>query len=398
MTTSTIDTGGPTTVTLNKRKRALMIMSIVFIIIAILWLLYWLIWGRFEVYTDDAYVNGNLVQLMSQVPGTVISINADDTYYVKEGQIIIKLDPTDMLLALDHASSSLALTVRQVNQLFEKAEQAQALLAMNRADLVKAQLDLHRRKGLVGDRAISREELQHYQTNVDNAQAQYDTALHKMRAARALVANSHLYTHPTVELAKEKFKNAYLNNVRTTILAPATGYVAKRNIQIGQQVATNTLMLAIVPLRDIWVDANYKESQLSHLRVGQPVTLRADAYADVVYHGKVVGLNAGTGAAFALLPAQNATGNWIKIVQRLPVRISLDPEEIKAHPLQIGLSMRVTVDTHHREGERLSTVASDKPIYTTDVYANQLANVDAMIDKILHDNSPDLFLPEKIDD
>ena len=377
----------------SPRKIVLITLSSFFLLAGLIWFCYWLIWGRFAIYTDDAYVNGNLVQLMAQVPGTVIEINTDDTQLVTQGQLIIKLDPADMHIALQHAESALAETVRQVRQNFENAASAEATLILRNADLKKAQLDLKRRMGLVGENAVSREELQHNKTAAESAQAQYDFALHNLRAAQALVENSHLYTHPLVERAKANYKTAYLNVQRTTIVAPVTGYVAKRNVQVGQQIMVNTPMLAIVPLREIWVEANYKENQLQNLRIGQPVELLADAYPDVTYHGKIFGLGAGTGAAFSLLPPQNATGNWIKIVQRLPVRVMLDPEEIKKHPLQLGLSMRVTTDIHDVSGHMLAQIASQKSIYSTDVYAKQLAEADAKIDAILQENSPDMYLP-----
>jgi len=386
------DTGYATPVTLKKRKMATIVLASFFIIIGLIWLIYYLIWGQFEVSTDNAYVSGNLVQVMSQIPGTVIQINVDDTYFVNQGEEIIKIDPSDLKIAFQRSSAYLAQTVRQVRQSFEFAQQAQASVLLRHADLIKAQLDLKRRTGLIGEKAISREELQHYQTALDTAQAQYNYTLHNLHAALALVMNSHLYTHPQVERAKANFRTAYLNLRRTSIIAPVTGYVAKRNIQVGQQVAVNTPLLAIVPLNNVWVDANYKESQLKYIRIGQPVTLIADAYSDITYHGKIAGLNAGTGAAFSLLPPQNATGNWIKIVQRLPVRISLKPLELKRHPLQIGLSMRVTTNVHDITTNKLAMVASIKPVYSTDVYAKQLRDAEKHIDKILTENSPNLFI------
>lgn len=385
--------GAATPETRHKRKMAIIDLTVIFLLIGLLWFLYWIIWGRFEVYTDDAYVNGNVVQLMSQVPGTVIEISADDTQYVTQGQTIIKLDPADMTIALQRATAALADTVRQVRQTFEVAQRAESAVILRNADLMKAQLDLDRRVGLVGESAVSREEYQHYQTALLAAQANYQAALHNLHASQALVENSHLYTHPLVERAKANFKTAYLNAARTTIVAPVAGYVAKRNVQVGQQVARNTPMLAIVPLNEIWIDANYKESQLSDLRIGQPVTLYADAYPDVTYHGKLAGLGAGTGAAFSLLPPQNATGNWIKIVQRLPVRIQLNPDELKKYPLQIGLSMRVTTHIHDLSGNRLATTSEVKPRYQTDVYASQLSSANDMIDHILKENSPDMYFP-----
>ena len=197
-----------------------------------------------------------------------------------------------------------------------------------------------------------------------------------------------------MERAKAELRNAYLNSARTTILAPLSGFIAKRTIQVGQHIMVNTPMLAIIPLNDVWVDANYKETQLDSLRIGQPVTLYADAYPNITYHGKILGLGAGTGAAFALLPAQNATGNWIKIVQRLPVRIALDSKELKDHPLQIGLSMRVTANIHNLKGERLATKKiPQKPIYATPIYAKQLEDVEQVINHILEENAPNSYFP-----
>lgn len=244
----------------------------------------------------------------------------------------------------------------------------------------------------MGNRAVSREEMQHMQTAYDAANANYQVSLAQLNAATALVENTSLYTHPLVQTAKAKLKIAYLNYVRTIIKAPVTGYVAKRNVQPGQQVSMSSPMLAIIPLNNTWVDANYKESSLNHLRVNQPVVLYVDAYPDLTYHGKVIGLNAGTGSVFSLLPPQNATGNWIKIVQRLPVRISLDPKDLKDHPLQLGLSMRVTVNTRDRNGQRMQQLGSrSEPLLTT-VFENQLRDIDQLIQSILVANSKDMSL------
>ncbi len=384
---------GATPDTLRKRKIGMVALGSIFLFIAVLWLFYWLIWGEFEEYTDDAYVNGNMVQLMSQVAGTVVEVHTDETQFVTEGQLLIKLDPADYTVAFQRSKANLAQTVRKVRQYFEHAAQAQQSLVLDKANLVKAQLDLKRRVGLIGNRAVSAEEMQHYKTAVEAAQASYNVSLHQLDAALALVENSHLYTHPLVETAKADLKTAYLHLQRTTIVAPIAGYIAKRNVQPGQQLSQNSVMLAIIPLHDTWVDANYKESSLNHLRVNQPVLLYADAYPGITYHGKVAGLNAGTGSAFSLLPPQNATGNWIKIVQRLPVRIHLNPDELKQNPLQLGLSMRVTVNIHDKQGTRMQKVAESEYKLKTSAYAKQLANIDALINSILLDNSPDMSLP-----
>jgi len=382
--------GGPTPKTKHRRKIAMIVLGSIFLIIGLSWLVYYLIFGQFEEYTDDDYVNGNLVQIIPQVSGIVVSVNADDTQFVSQGDVIIHLDPADTFIALQHAKADLAQTVREVQQYFENVKQDTAKLNLTRADLKKARLDFKRRVGLVGNKAISREEMQHYQTAYLAALANYRYALHHLRMSRALVANTHLYTHPLVERAKANLKTAYLNYQRINILAPCSGFIAKRSVQVGQQVNTTTPLLAIVPLDQVWIDANYKESQLNHLRAGQEVTLYADAYSDITYHGKIAGLNAGTGAAFSLLPPQNATGNWIKIVQRLPVRVVIDPDELKKNPLEIGLSMRVTANTHDRIGSRLASAKTLQPIYHTNVYERQLAAVNALIMQILKENSQNL--------
>jgi len=381
---------------LQRRKLAMLSLGGIFLLIGLVWFVYWFIWGRFELYTDDAYVNGNLVQLMPQIPGTVTEIHTEDTQLVLQGQTLVKLDPVDYRLALEKAKADLAQTVRQVHQYFENAAQAKQRVILDQANFIKAQLDLKRRQGLIGNRAVSPEELQHYKTAQEGAQANYILSLHQLDAARALVEGTHLYTHPLVEAAKSRLKTAYLNCQRTTIVAPVSGHVAKRTVQPGQQASLNSPMLAIVPLQDTWVDANYKESSLENIRVGQPVTLFADAYPGFTYHGKVLGLNAGTGSAFALLPPQNATGNWIKIVQRLPVRISLDPEELRKNPLQLGLSMRVTINIHDLSGSRLVETASPQLKYQTDVFNKQLADVEQTIKQILLANSPNLFLAKDV--
>jgi membrane fusion protein (multidrug efflux system) len=388
--------GGATPQTLRKRKIAMYSLGGAFLIIGIIWLIYYLIWGQFREYTDDAYVNGNIVQLMPQTPGTVVKVLSDDTQFVKKGQVVVTLDQADYAIALQHAKADLAQTVRQVHQYYENVVQAQQTIILDKANLLQAQLDLKRRTGLVGNRAVSREEMQHYKTTEEAAKATYNIAQRQLNSALALVQNTNLYNHPMVETAKANLKTAYLNYQRTTIVSPVTGYIAKRNVDPGQQVSNNSVLLSIVPLHDTWVDANYKESSLEHLRVNQPVILYADAYPDVTYHGRVIGLNAGTGAAFSLLPPQNATGNWIKIVQRLPVRIVIDEKELEKNPLQLGLSMRVTTNTHDRSGTRMPTTNVSLFKYETGVYAKQLAEVESLINNILKANSEDMSLPKAV--
>ncbi len=387
MTTITSNTSDTHNSNHEKRKFIMLTMACVFLIIAFAFYFYWLGWGRYAEFTDDAYVAGNIVQLMPQVEGTVNAVNTDDTRLVIAGQPLVKLNDDDAQVALQQATAKLAQTVRQIRQYYETAEQAKATLELRKVGLDKAQQDFKRRSGLLAKHAISREELQHFNTATLAAKAQYDLAEHRLAAALALVDHSHLYQHPLVEQAKASFRAAYLNLQRTTIMAPITGYVAKRSVQLGQQVKPGTPLLTIIPLDQIWVDANYKESQLERIRIGQPIRFTADAYNHFEYHGKVIGLSAGTGSAFALLPPQNATGNWIKIVQRLPVRIQIDPTEFKVHPLQIGLSVGVTVDTHNLQGSRLATQLEQPISYTTPIFNNQLAPADALIQRIIEANA-----------
>jgi membrane fusion protein (multidrug efflux system) len=379
----------------RKRKRLLIRLAILFLILGLLYAVYWLIWARFEEYTDDAYMAGNLVRLMPQISGTITSVNTDDTEFVQQGQVLIKLDDSDTRIALERTAAALADTVRSVRNLYENVWQAEAQVILREADLEKATLDLKRRQGLVGEKAISREEMQHYLTAFEAAEQQANYARSKFNTALAQVQNTTLYNHPKVEHAKAVFKDAFLNFQRTTILSPVTGYVAKRGAQVGQQVTPGTALMAIVPLDQVWVEANYKETQLQRLRIGQPVEIVVDAYSHFTYHGHVHGLGAGTGSTFDLLPPQNATGNWIKIVQRLPVKIDLDPKEVRDHPLRLGLSVRVTTSTHHLDGSVLSKTPNDKVRYDTVAFNQQLATADQVIDSIVRSSSPDIPAPNQ---
>ncbi len=372
---------------LEKRKRWIFIAIGAFVLLAILFIIYWLGWKRFDIATDDAYVNGNQVALMSQISGTVIAIHTDDTLLVEKNQVVIQLQKADASVTYQRAKANLAQTVRQVREYYEDVPQAQAEVALRKANLVLAQHNWSRRQGLVGALAISPEELQDRQTAVEAAQAQYDLAVHELATARARVQNTYLYSHPLVEQAKANFKAAYLDYVRTTIAAPVRGYTAKRNVQVGQTVAPGDPLLAIIPFNQIWVDANFKETQIKRIRIGQKVRVHVDAN-DVVYDGVVEGIEGGTGAAFALLPPQNATGNWIKIVQRLPVRVLLNPKEIQQHPLQLGLSTEVTVYTRGEKGSILRQVPQLKSVYMTNTYATQLRYVNQVMNAIIHANAP----------
>ena len=353
---------------------------------------WWLASGRYHESTDDAYVGGNLVQVTPQVAGTVLAIHADDTDFVSTGDTMVELDKADSRVALDQAEAHLAKTVRSVRNLLATDFQLRANVAQRRAELARAREDLSRRNKLEADvpGAVAGEEIQHARDSVAGASAALDAASRQLAAQHTLTDHTTIDTHPDVREAAARVREAYLAYARTALPAPVSGFVARRAVQVGQRVSPGTPLMTVVPLDQVWVDANFKEGQLPNLRAGQPVKLVADAYGGTVeYHGKLAGFGAGTGSAFALLPAQNATGNWIKVVQRVPVRIALDPSELRAHPLQIGLSMEVSVDTHDRAGDRLPKIARSGAAYETHAFASMDDLADRRVAQIIAANSGD---------
>lgn len=393
--TDSIATVSPTApVENNKRAKQLKIAGAIFASLILIGLLNWLLVSRYHEETDDAYVTGNIIQVTPQATGAVIAIYAEDTQFVKMGQPLIKLDDTDAQVSLSQAEAELAQTVRQVRSLFMGNETLRARVDLQQTSLAKAKADLNRRSGLDGSGAVSSEELHHSEVAVKAAQADLLAAQEALSANLALTENTSIANHPQVQNAAAHVRAAFINAQRAIIPAPIDGYIAKRSVQLGQHVVPGKPLMAVIPLQQIWVEANFKESQLNHIRINQPVILSADMYgSDVEYQGRIVGLAAGTGSAFSLLPPQNATGNWIKVVQRLPVRIALDAQQIQKNPLRIGLSMNAEVDTHEREGSQLAEVnvanatQNQKAIYETAVYDNAAQNADALVDKIIQDNA-----------
>ncbi|RQZ66905.1 HlyD family efflux transporter periplasmic adaptor subunit [Burkholderia sp. Bp9004] len=369
----------------RRRRLLLALLGVTVVAASVAYTAYYLTFARYHESTDDAYVSGNLVQLTPQVAGTVVAVNADDTQIVKAGEPVVTLDAADAKVALGNAEAALGQTVRQVSSLYVNDDLYAANVAQKQSDLVRAQEDLRRRVAVADTGAVSAEDIAHARDTVAAARAALDAARRQAEANRAMTDRTTIDQHPNVQAAASKVRDAYLAYARNVLPAPVTGYVAKRSVQVGQRVSPGMPLMAIVPLDGVWVDANCKESQLRNMRIGQPVTLTADVYGGKVrYHGRVVGFSAGTGSAFASLPAQNATGNWIKIVQRLPARIQLDPKELDAHPLRIGLSMDVDVDTRDDTGPQLG--AATNTSYRTDVFAEYGAQADAEIEKIIARN------------
>lgn len=386
MSTATQDT--PTSN--PKRKRWLLILLAVVILAGLASVAWEILYGRWHEGTDDAYVNGNVVQITPQITGTVVSIGADDGDLVQKGQVLVKFDPSDADIALQQAEANLARTVRQVRGLFSNVDGYKADVAAKKVALAKAEADFKRRQNLANDGAISQEELAHARDALDTARSSLTSSEQQLDTNRALVDDTVIASHPDVKAAAAKLRQAYLDDARAVIIAPVTGYVAKRTVQVGQRVQPGAALMAVIPLDQVWIDANFKETQLKHMRIGQPVEIRSDLYgSEVKYSGTVDSLGVGTGSAFSLLPAQNATGNWIKIVQRVPVRIRINAQELAKNPLRIGLSMDVNVSLHDQSGPALAQQPPHEAVFSTDVYQEQLASADQLIEKLIQANLAD---------
>lgn len=377
----------------SKRKKNLFLFTLIVLAIAAVTLWLYITQWRYQVITEDAYVSGNQVQINAQISGTVTAIGVNDTDMVKAGQTLVALDQADNGLALETAKAQLRTAIRQYKTQTATIQQAdvnisQAQTAMNEVQsqiesakiaLLAAQSDYQRRAALMASQAVSQEEVQHAADTVKKAQAQLDAAVAKQATARSAVVTAQaqrnvtvanlgkndVLSQPAVQTAIANIQTAWLNLNRTQIVAPIDGQIAKRGVQLGQKISAGMPLMVIVPLHDLWVDANFKESQIKDIHLGQAVNLTSDIYGkEVVYHGKVIGLSAGTGSAFSVLPAQNATGNWIKVTQRLPVRIALDSKELQKHPLRVGLSMHAELDSRDQQGKPqvATATASNKPV------------------------------------
>jgi membrane fusion protein (multidrug efflux system) len=399
----------------GQRKRALLGVTALLLVAAVLAGAYWWLWGRLHVGTDNAYVAGNLVQVSSQQAGTVVAILADDTDLVEAGALLVQLDDADAKVQLQAAEAGLADAVRAVRGLYAGDSQARAGVAARNADVQRSQHELERaqaelkrasdelarRESLFRQDFISGEALQAARTAVDASRASRDAASSALEQARSAVAQARsqqagaeglvdrttLETHPRVQAAAARLRDAHLALARTRILAPVRGHVAKRSVQVGARIAAGAPLLSVVADEQLWVEANFKESELGAMRIGQPVRLQSDLYgSSVEYRGRIAGIASGTGSVFSVLPAQNASGNWIKVVQRLPVRVALESDNLKEHPLRLGLSMHATVDTSRSEGEILAGMPRQGAAFQTGVYASQATEADALIERVIRAN------------
>jgi membrane fusion protein (multidrug efflux system) len=373
------------TATASSRPRLLLILAIATLIGA---LAIWYLLGLNSVSTDDAYVNGNVVQVTSQVSGTVIAIGGDDTDQVDANTPLVTLNKVDADIQYERAKSNLARAVRMARTEYYQVQQLEAEVEQRRNDVGKARDDVRRRSQLASSGAVSREEISHAEDIFKNATARLEGTRHALATRLAMVDGTTLRTHPDVLVAASNVRDAYVALHRTQINSPVSGVITKRNVQVGQRINPGVALMSVVPVDQVWVNANFKESQIEHLRIGQPVELRADAYSRaLIFHGTIAGLDAGTGSAFSLMPAQNATGNWIKVTQRVPVRIELDPQEIAGNPLRLGLSMRVSVNTTDRTGSVLNHKAPTLPSYSTAIFENELKDANTVVEQVIASNA-----------
>ena len=372
----------------QQRKKGLSIFILLLLLIAIGSAAYWFFFIKGFEETEDAYVSGNQVMVSAQVAGNISKINVDNMDPVQAGDVLLELDDTNAKLSFEQAKSNLANAVRQVSQLNYTVKQLKSAVRANEITLAQAQGNLNRRVQLVKDGAIDKESFQHAKEAVELAKANLTTSQNQLEANQALLLDGSLSEQPQIQGAVSNLKQAWLNLERTKIRSPIKGYVARRNAQVGQAVSVGGALMAVVTTDQMWLDANFKETQLTHMRIGQPAEIHFDLYGkDKTFNGKVVGIEMGTGSAFSLLPAQNATGNWIKVVQRVPVRIQLDPQQLAENPLRIGLSATVKVNVTDSQGKTLRDQAPATTLYSTNVLQYDESAVNNLIESIIRDNS-----------
>jgi len=371
----------------NRQRRFwFIILGAVILVAALVYGVYWLVHARFFESTDDAYVGGNVVTITSKENATVLALHADNTQGVRQGQLLVEFDPAIATVNLQAAQANLARVVRTVRAQFSKFDSGAAQLNQAKVALTQAEDDYARRQKAYDTQSVSGEELAHARDAVAAARAAVTAAQGSLQQTNATIEGTDIAHNPEVMAAEAQLRSAAIVFGHMRVIAPLDGVIAQRTVQAGQQVAAGTPLMAVVPLSNVWIDANFKEVQLARMRVGQPVTVTADIYGgSVTYHGTVEGLGAGSGSAFALLPPQNASGNWIKIVQRVPVRVILDPKDLAAHPLRVGLSVTASVDVRDQSG---SVVTESVGPGTTRANTGEDSGpaADAMIARILSEN------------
>ncbi len=354
---------------MSKRKKlAIRFWGICFLILLVFFFV-WLFYFRFYKYTDDAYVHGNQVYITPLHPGFVTSIRTDDSFLVEKGQLLVTLDQTDAKIALERANEALAQTVRQVSEMFHQVFVYRAEIDLKIAELIRDAQDFLHRYEVFREQAVSVEDYEHAIAALRAQYSSLEMTVALYHKALAVVQNTSIQTHPLVVAASDQVRDAWVRLYRCNIYSPVRGLAAQRTIQVGMWVPAGQPLLSVIPLDQIWVNANYKETQLKRMRLGQKVDITVDLWGEEhVFHGSIVGLPGGAGNVFSLLPPQNLSGNWIKIVQRLPVRVALDPKEIEEHPLRVGLTCRAWVNVRKKKGRQVPDSTKGSPHYETDIF------------------------------
>lgn len=371
----------------HTRNRRLLLLTALLVFLTFLWCLYYFLYLQYHESTDDAYANGNMISINAAVPGSVAAFFADDTDLVKEGQLLVMLDRTPYQVAYDKELATLASTVLQVRQLYNSVQANRANVDNKRVALQRAQYDYENRSHLVNTKAVSNEEFIHARDAFQIATLDLKQAEYQLQIAQDAAGPTAIEQHPLIEQQKGAVRKAWYDLEHCAIYAPATGYVAQRSVDVGEWASPSTTLMAIIPKDYVWVDANFKETQLTYMRIGQPATVWFDLYGSKAkFQGKVLGIASGTGSVFSLIPPQNATGNWIKIVQRLPVRISLDPEVLKHYPTRLGISALVDVNISDQNLPLLAEVPSTKPVGKTTVFDLDFSKIHKIIDKVVSEN------------
>ncbi|EHL29888.1 efflux RND transporter periplasmic adaptor subunit [Legionella drancourtii] len=348
---------------------------------------YWLFVWRYQEYTTDAYVQGNLVTIKSLRNGFVTGIYTDDSYFVKKGQLLVTLNETDSLIALEKAKQKLAQTVRDVCQSVHNVFILASDIKMKKAEHLKAKQNFRHREGVIRVKGVSLEDYQNAVDDLHASAASLESTKSNYQKMLAFIQGTSVTEHPLVQAAAQEVRDAWVQLYRCKIYAPVDGLIAQRTIQVGMWLSPNDALMSVIPLNQIWVNANFKETQLKNIRIGQPVNLTSDLYGNsVVFHGKIVGLPGAAGNTFALLPPENLSGNWIKIVQRLPVRVALNPDELKKYPLRVGLSLEATADLSDQSGAYVNAPDIESPRYTTNIFQKEELGVKELITHIIATN------------
>lgn len=370
----------------NAKKKYWLIFWAIIGSLTLIFTVVWFVWLRFIAYTDDAYVEGNQIYITPMQDGVVIRIHTDDTYLVKQGQVIAELDPTYEKIALNSAQDHLAKTVREVCQIFHRTFALQAEIETKLAELILAKQDWEHRIHVIDQGGVSLENLQHAEAELRAKFFNFKATERKYLESKAMIEETSIRSNPLVQEAEDRLRDCVVRLYRTKIYAPNTGLIAQRTIQVGMYAKAGEPMMSVIPLDQIWINANYKETQMKHMRIGQSAKVTADFYGrEVVFDGVIVGMPGGAGNAFSLLPPQNLSGNWIKIVQRLPVRIGLKEEQLMRHPLRIGLTCHATTDMRYESGLRVPDNYSG-PLYTTEILVEEEGGADELSDEIITKN------------